>query len=276
MNYFKQQTERLSASYKVKSNTQVKDIDLNKRIVSGLFNSYYYIDSDMDMLVMGSASKSIKERGVGSSAGNKIKHLKDHDWNKVIARLNVLDEREVEFNGQLLKGIYHESFYPTSTDSNDQLIKLQEGLYDDRSIGFQYTKLGLAEKESENDDSRKLWEQYLPLAMNPEKALDAGFFWVVTEIKLFEGSDVAFGANSLTPMLDIKGASKEDVINPLLDRVEKMSSLIRHSNMSDEGIQKLEMEKLQLKEFIKNIGLPMQNDPKHDLSVTDSKIIGIF
>ena len=38
---------------------QVKNVDLSKRIVQGIFNTLYYIDSDMEMLVSGVANKSL-------------------------------------------------------------------------------------------------------------------------------------------------------------------------------------------------------------------------
>ncbi len=151
--------QKLKTSYATSSLSKgVKDIDMTKRTVTGLFNSYFYIDADFDMLLPGAAKKSIQERGVGTTSGNKIKHLKDHNFANVMARLDVLDEREVSINGKSLKGIYHESFYPDTTDSNDLLIKIQEGLYDDRSIGFRYINLVFADADSQNEDNRNNWE----------------------------------------------------------------------------------------------------------------------
>jgi len=231
-----------------------KDVDISKRTVSGMFNSFFFIDSDLDMLIPGSALKSINERGVGSKKGNKIKHLKDHEWSSVIARLDVLDERKVDFNGKELEGIYHESFYPESSDSNDQLIKLQEGLLDDRSIGFRYMDLAFAEKESTIESERATWDEFLPLALNPDVAEKMGFFWIVKEIKLFEGSDVAFGANPLTPMLGIKSdLEKSQVITKLNEKLDIMTSLFKKGNLTDEGFHILEMESLQIKSYIATI-----------------------
>ncbi len=245
----KQKQQRLENPYAVKTSKKVvKDFDINKRIVTGLFNSYFYIDSDLDMLVTGAAADSILAKGAGSTAGNKIKHLKDHKWDKVIARIDVLEETEVEFEGKRIEGIYFESYYPETQDSTDMLIKIQEGLYDDRSIGFRYVTLGVAEKESEHEDRRKRWEEFYPLALNPEKADEFGFFWVIKEIDLFEGSDVAFGANKLTPMLGVKGQENE-LLNDLMRRVDAISGFVK-SGASDESIQQSEMEILQLKSYI--------------------------
>lgn len=239
--------------YKVRtiSDNTIKDVDINKRVVTGLFNSYYFIDSDMDMLLPGAAKKSILERGVNSTKGNRIKHLKDHDWSKNIARIDVLDERELEINGRKINGIYHESYYPKSTDSNDMLIKIQEGLYDARSIGFQYTNLALAHRDSDNEDQRKNFTDYLPFAKNPEVAEEAGYFWVVKEIILWEGSDVAFGANSLTPLLGIKSeSSKTEQLTQLYQKLDACQSLMKTGKLSDDGFHQLEMEFKQIKSYI--------------------------
>ena len=250
--YFKEKKQRLNDPYKVKTSKKViKDFDLEKRIVTGLFNSYFYIDSDLDMLVTGAAAEAIEEKGAGSTAGNKIKHLKDHNWDKVIARIDVIDERKVQFEGKSIEGIYFESFYPDTQDSTDMLIKIQEGLYDDRSIGFTYITLGVAERDSEDEDRQKRWDEYYPLALNPEKADEFGFFWVVKKIDLFEGSDVAFGANKLTPMLGVKG-QENGLLKELNARVDAIARFTK-SNASDEAIYKAEMEVLQIKSYISGL-----------------------
>jgi phage head maturation protease len=243
-----------STDYKVRSiSGAVKDVDVQKRTVAGMFNSYFYIDSDFDMLLPGCASKSIQERGAGSNAGNKIKHLKDHNWNNNIARIDILDERKIELNGKTIEGIYHESYYPEASDSNDQLIKIQSGLYDDRSIGFRYISLALADKNSTDEDQKKRYDEYIQLALNPEKGEEHGFFWVVKEIMLFEGSDVSFGANSLTPLLGVKSNDRVTISNKLNEKLDIITSLFNKSNMTDEGFHRLEMEKRQIKSYINMI-----------------------
>ena len=245
----KKKQERLINPYGVKTGiTTIKDLDMTKRTVAGLFNSYFYIDSDLDMLVTGAASKSIQEKGAGSKSGNKIKHLKDHNWSEVIARIDVIDERKVDVDGKSIEGIYYESYYPETTASNDMLIKIQEGLYDDRSIGFRYRTLGVAEQDSEDEDRRKRWDEFYPLALNPEKADEFGFFWVVKEIDLFEGSDVAFGANRLTPLLGVKGHEADNL--KYLDYKLKRLMNFSKTNASDEAIYSAEMEISQIKAYI--------------------------
>ncbi len=246
--------QKLANPYKARTVTKaVKDVDLEQRTVTGIFNSSYYIDSDLDMLLPGAASKSIQERGVGSTKGNKIKHLKDHDWSKNIARIDVLEERKVEINGKEIEGIYHESFYPDSTDSTDLLVKIQEGLYDARSIGFRYDKIVFCERDATNEDYQKNWDTYLPMAMNPEVAEEYGYFWTVKEIILWEGSDVSFGANQLTPLLGVKSGSKEIVQKQLFDKLDICKGLMKDGKLSDEGFHRLDMEMKQIKSYISTL-----------------------
>lgn len=235
----------------------MKDVDLEQRTVTGIFNSFFFIDSDLDMLLPGAASKSIQERGVGSTKGNKIKHLKDHDWSKNIARIDVLDERKVEINGKEIEGIYHESFYPEAADSTDLLIKIQEGLYDARSIGFRYVNLDLVEEGEEDFD------KFLAMALNPEVGQEAGLFWVVKEIMLWEGSDVSFGANQLTPLLGVKSAASKEILQrQISNKLDICTKLMKGGNLSDEGFHRLEMEMKQIKSYISALaeGQPFRKD----------------
>jgi phage head maturation protease len=262
--------KKIGNHYKARTVTKaVKDVDLDKRVVTGIFNSYFYIDSDLDMLLPGAAAKSIQERGVGSTKGNKIKHLKDHDWSQNVADIKVLDERAVEINGKEVQGIYHESFYPESQDSTDLLIKIQAGMYDARSIGFQYDKLVFCQKDAQDEEAQKNWVQYLPMAINPEIAEEAGHFWAVKEIKLWEGSDVSFGANELTPMLGVKGGPKDLIAKQLGAKLDACQSLIKSGNLSDEGFHTLEMEFKQIKSYIAT--LSEQQPSRKDTEQTPSR-----
>ncbi len=262
---------KLKNPYVIKSvSNTTKDIDISKRIVTGAFNTYRFIDSDGDMLLPGCAKKSINERGVNSTKGNKIKHLKDHDWNQNIARLNVLDERTVEINGKERDVIYHESFYPKSQDSTDLLIKIQEGLYDSRSIGFQYVQMDYYDEKDPDFD------KYLAMAINPELGEANGHLWVIKEIRLWEGSDVTFGANELTPLLGIKGVNQDfltdlltDQIHDKLDKLEIACEIMKKGELSDEGFHGLGMEINQIKGYIASI-IKSQESIK-DTIKTDSR-----
>jgi phage head maturation protease len=247
---------KLSNPYKATTRPGlVKDASTSSRTVRGLFNTYFYIDSDMDMLIPGAATKSIQERGVGTTTGNKIMHLLDHDWTKAVARLDVLEERSVEYDGRTLQGIYHESYYPETTKGTDTLINIVEGVLGDRSIGFEYVSGGLTycEKDSDIQEERESYERYIQLALNPEVAENRGYFWVVSEIKLWEGSDVAFGANAMTPFLGTKGKDKENMYISVVQKMSDVLSALKEPKLSDEGHHTLEMQIKQLESTLSSL-----------------------
>ena len=230
-----------------------KDIDLKKRTVQGIFNSFYWIDNDFDMLIPGSSKKSIQDRGPRSEATAKIKHLKNHNMSENMARIDVLDEREVEIKGIKTQGIYHESYYPNTTLANDMLINIQEGIYDNRSIGFRYLNIALADRDSENEDERKRWEEFIKLAINENAAENYPFFWVIKEIWLAEGSDVTFGSNSETGLVGIKSQDRELIAIKLFNKLDILNKQLKNGKQSEDTMQNFEIEILQIKQSINDI-----------------------
>jgi hypothetical protein len=167
-------------------------------------NTSLFLDSDMDVLLPGNASKSIKERFP------LIKHLKDHG--------RTLDSEVGD-----VKSIYYQDIplvdlgYPK--DGNAQALifetnirkdydqstfqKYVNGKVNQHSIGLQYVKIDLAFKDEEDEKEMDFWNKYYPQIINPEMADERGYFFVVSEIKLLENSAVLFGSNSLTPTLSV-------------------------------------------------------------------------
>lgn len=247
--------QKLATHFGVKTASNNIDIkvDSEKRIVKFIGNTYFFIDEDFDMLIPGCCAKSISDRGVNSNATAKIKHQSDHVLNtkNVVGRLTVLDERVV--NG--LNVLYCESFIPETTKGNDDLQNYKDGIYDNHSIGFRYKNLIWASKDSENELSRKAWDEYYPLAINPEKADEMGGFFVVKEIELFEISVVSFGSNSLTP--NLTGKSKEinnRLKTELSERIDELARQLK-PNAEKEERKTIDLEVLQLKQIITDLQL---------------------
>jgi hypothetical protein len=48
------------------------------------------------------------------------------------------------------------------------------------------------------------WQKYYPIAVNKEVADNRGYFWVVKEAKVMEGSAVLCGSNHATPTLSVE------------------------------------------------------------------------
>lgn len=235
-------SDKLSSFYPVKSmeGESIENINMNKRTVTGVLNTSYYIDHDLDMILPGAVRQSLNDNGPKSEANVKIKYQIDHSLkaDDTIGRFDILEERER--NGVF--DLYFEGYLPPIV-SDKHLIKYQSGLYEQHSIGFQYVNLTLAEKDSDIVEYRENWDKYYPLAMNPEKAHEYGYFYVVKEYKLFEGSVVTFGSNQLTPYLGSKSADTETYVSDLFNRLDFLTSLKEK--------KQFELEILQIKQIIK-------------------------
>jgi hypothetical protein len=241
--------QKISTSYKVKDSfqTSTKDVDFSKRTVKVIPNTFYWYDSDGDILIKGSTTKSIADRGPESTAPGKIKNIYAHDMKVPIGKPTLMDERvEDGMNCQ-----YAESEILNTTKGNDTLIEYQEGVIDQHSIGFQYMSAGL--DLITQDDSQ--WTKWMSMIMNPKDAEENGYAFIVSDIKQYEWSPVSFGANSLTPYLGVKSDNKDGLALKVMERVELLGKQLRHGKQSDETMYGYEIEILQLKQIISELFL---------------------
>ncbi len=232
--------------FPIKSNEAgltVKDIDMSKRIVTGFFNAYNYFDSDSDVILMGAAKKSIKERGPDSNATAKIKHALFHDLTQLPGKIQVLEEKTI---GKIT-GIYFETKMSSTQIGTDTLVNYQEGIYDNHSIGFRYLDMEFVDSESKN------WQKYVDSLMNPKQAVDQGYMFIVKELALWEGSTVSFGANSLTPYLGSKSMNRESCLIKLYSRLDTFEKQLRSGTQSDDTMIDFEMQVMQIKQMIKEL-----------------------
>lgn len=256
--------KKLNTFYQVKSENPyltIKDIDMTKRIVTGFYDTFWYFDKDHDVLIDKVAKKSINERGANSNATGKIKHLLFHDLTRLPGKILVLEEKTIDN----ITGIYFETKMLNTIDGNDTLIKYQEGVYDNHSIGFRYLQLEWLDEDSED------WERILGLLINPEDAEKVGYLWLVKEIDLFEGSTVAFGANQLTPYLGVKSNDKELVKVKLFERIDLLNKQLRTGTVSDESMKDFELQILQIKQMINEFE-PFNKDTFMKPSKKDTQI----
>lgn len=238
-------SRKKSRPYAIKSANQlaIKDVDLGKRIVTGFYNTCNFFDSDNDVALPGVNNKSIAERGPNSSSVCKIKHLAFHDWDKQPGKILTLEERTI--NG--ITGTYFETKMSNTTLGNDTLINYQEGIIDNHSEGFRYQDGELIEQGDEN------WNKYLSLLINPEDAEKVGHMFIWRQWKMYEGSNVAFGANELTPYLGVKSGNKDALLMKLNERIDLLGKQVKGGTQSDETLETFEMQILQLKQIIKEV-----------------------
>lgn len=247
--------KKLNQFYPVKGEaTKVTDVDFNRRTVQFIGNTYNFVDSDQDILVAGAAKRTIQNRGPQSNASAKIKHLADHKMStdKMVGLPVVLEETTIDGKDV----IYCESRIPGTAAGDDHLVKYQTGIYDNHSIGFRYIDLELAQRDGERKEAEN-FERYYGSLLNPEKADQESFFWVVKEIELFEISVVTFGANSLTPVTGFKGANKDVQLSQLFTRLNDLQSDFRKAletgNKTKDQLKTLDLQIKQIKQVMSDL-----------------------
>jgi HK97 family phage prohead protease len=204
--------DKIFNQYETKTiSLSVKDIDSVGRRVKIALAHFNNIDSDKDVIRKGAFSKSIQERGSMSTSNRKIAHLRYHDWEHQIGKFISLEETD-----EYLIGI---SDLGRSTKGQDALLDYQDGIIMEHSIGFNYIQ----------DKMQLIGEG------------DQAYF-EIKEVILWEGSAVTFGANSLTPTLDVsKGETKTDLLAKLNIEMAAFISALKNGKGTDERLFQIEM-----------------------------------
>lgn len=160
---------------------------------------------------------------------NRVKHLYQHDPFQPLAGVK---------NGALkvsedTKGLYFESTISKTSWGRDAIQLYADGVVDEHSVGFQTVK-----------------------------STDKGGYREITEIKLWEGSTVTWGANDLArskSALDIEGVTKK------MDSVIKS---IRNGKYENEEIfDNLEYYFKQLQQLFINLTNKSESSTQPELSV---------
>jgi hypothetical protein len=107
------------------------------------------------------------------------------------------------------------------------------------------------EKDAHGNSKAKAdWDSLMAQCLNPEDMEKSDYVYAVSEIKLFEGSTVAFGANSLTPYLGVKSGNSKAYELMLIDRLSKLESVFKNGTQSDESLEMIGLQVLQLKQMM--------------------------
>lgn len=192
-------------------------------IVYPVINTTNLLDSHGDVHIPGLWKKSIKEQK------NKVFLIINHDLEvgKVIAQpkdveaftknLNWAD-LGAEYEGETEALIFGSKL--TERSNKDGFNAYKYGDPVQHSIRMIYDKIYFCvnpEKENSADFAayNDNWEKYINEVANIEDAKNRGYFWAVTEARIFkEGSMVLFGSNSVTPTIyDLEGKSSTDTSN---------------------------------------------------------------
>jgi HK97 family phage prohead protease len=208
---------KLNSTYKIKSHSlEIKDVDAKSRKVAMYLAHFGNIDSDDDVIRKGAFAKSLLERGVDSPSNRKIQYLRHHDWKWQIGVFTELIEDD--------NGLYAVGELSKSTQGNDALVDYQLRVIREHSIGFKY----IADKINWTED----------------KSLPNGGFYDVKEVALWEGSAVTFGANEMTPVLEVgKSEDKSKIITTITKEMDIIVKALSggSGSYSDDKLYSFEM-----------------------------------
>jgi len=204
-----------STTYQTKGAAEIKDISSDKRQVAVYLAKFDNIDSDNDMIKKGAFTKSIQERGPDSPSNRKIAFLRWHDWEKPIGKFLTLQEDDF--------GLFAVSQLGTSVGGNDAWNDYNDGIIREHSIGFQYIQ----------DKMRWIDDANAP----------AQGYWMISELKLYEGSAVTFGANSETNVIDVmKSEDKVAKAVKISNEIDILIKGLANGKGSDERLFEMEMK----------------------------------
>jgi HK97 family phage prohead protease len=202
------------------ANFDIKEVKVDKEngIVEGYFSSFNVKDSDDDIILPGAYAKSIADFGPDSMTNRKIAHLAYHDVRRPIGKL--LELKEDDF------GLYFRSQLALGTTDGDDFLKFyKDGIIREHSIGFNYD-----------------WD-----ATKYDENLKA---FMISSVKLWEGSAVVFGSNSQTPNLSIVKSQSDfnNELEKLNERTEIFVKALIDGDYSKKYNELFAIELVQIKE----------------------------
>lgn len=184
----------------------ILDIEPETRTVKACWSRIGNVDLDGDIIVAEAFTKTIKERG--PKGKNMIWSLVDH---KADMAHTLGKPKELYIEGDMLVAVTD----LIETECGEDAIKLYEaGLINQHSIGFSTLKSDVDQKTG---------------------------IRTITELKLYEGSAVLWGANPETPTLGFKGEFKETKENLSL-RLENLIKAFRGGNFTDDTFALMEIQ----------------------------------
>lgn len=179
--------------------------------VKTVINTTNLLDSHSDVHLKGIWTKSLKENKM-------IMHLQEHQmkFDHIIAdgddvKASVKDyswkELGYDFEGTTQALVFDST---VKLERNPTMFKqYKNGYVNNHSVGMQYVKLLLAVNDEDYGAEFEAWEKYYPEVANKDVADEQGYFWVVKEAKVIEGSAVPLGSNYATPTLEITEPLKD-------------------------------------------------------------------
>lgn len=219
----------------INNNFVLKSVNIDDETikVKVILSTANYLDSHMDVHIAGNWKKTLKEN-------KNILHLQEHkmtfdhiiaDDEDVNVYTAIMNWKDIGFNylGET-EVLIMESI--VRKDVNPFMFKLyKQNKVKNHSVGMFYVKLLLAVNDKEMKEEKSNWDTYYPLIVNPEIADEKGYFWVVKESKLIEGSAVVRGSNPTTSTLEVEpvlSTHQKNIIEPDLSTQNDLIEFIKN------------------------------------------------
>lgn len=184
---------------------------INEIKASLVINTTNLMDSHSDVHMKGIWKKSVKE-------AKNIVLLQEHimKFDHIISDNVTASVKEMAWAdlGVNYKGTTEALIFDTTiSKSRNEFMFMQyaKGYVKNHSVGMKYVQLELAvDSESKwYSEEKEVWDKYIDEVVNKEDAIQQGYFWVVTEAKIIEGSAVVKGSNYVTPVLSASAKNIE-------------------------------------------------------------------
>lgn len=184
----------------------VMDVDTERKTVKAVWSRMGNVDLDNDIMAAGCFNKTIAERG--PKGKNQIWSLIDH---KASLKNALGKPMELYVEGDMLIAVTK----IVDTEIGEDIIKLyNEGVINEHSVGFRTIKSTMDESSGVR---------------------------TISEVLLYEGSAVLWGANPETPTLGMKSEHK-DTPELLVKRLDKLQAAFKHGTFTDETFSLMEIE----------------------------------
>lgn len=205
--------------------------------VKVVINTTNIMDSHRDVHMKGIWKQSLKQN-------KSFLHLQEHEakFDKIIAdnskgfiKTMLWSDLGYDFKGETEALVFDSEIEKARNPF--MFEQYAKGYVRNHSVGMQYIKMDFAVNDERYEKEKQVWDKYISEVANKDEAERVGYFWVVTEAKIIEGSAVVRGSNYATPTL----STKEEIEDEPLKNTQEQNN--DDSRLTD-TIDKEEFRKL--------------------------------
>ncbi len=205
----------LKLSNKTSKEDSLVSSEMNEDVllVKAVINTTWLMDSHDDVHADGLWTKSLKEN-------KRIMHVQEHktnEFDKIISSGSDLKASVKKYTwkelGYDIEGETEALLFESKVRKDRNVFmhnQYKNNWVDNHSVGMQYVKLFLAVNDKDYKEEKSLWDANIDKVANKEDAVDRGYFWLVTEAKVIEGSAVPNGSNWITPTDSVSSSSDKE------------------------------------------------------------------